>query len=129
MKQLVLSLLLLSTTTLKSQDTVKIPVTVVKQIVKDLISYDSALIELKLTQEQLGITEQKSSIKDSIITTYKNKTKTYQEQIDIEKAKLNLWQEQYTFSQKENKKLKSKLITFKVISGIVIASIIYFKSW
>ena len=53
------------------------PVPVVKMIVKDLLSGDSAKAQLKLTEEQLKETENKVVIKDSIIFKMQEKEINY----------------------------------------------------
>jgi hypothetical protein len=45
------------------------PIHVAKQIAKDLLRGDSAIAELKLTNEQLIKTEEKVVLKDSVIST------------------------------------------------------------
>jgi len=70
----VLTLLLVGTLTAFSQkgtlnekDSVCFSITTAKKIAKDLLSGDSAKAELKLTEEQLFLTEKKVNLKDSII--------------------------------------------------------------
>ena len=53
------------------------PESVAKMIAKDLLSGDSAKVQLKLTEEQLLETEKKVDLKDSVITTMKLKEVNY----------------------------------------------------
>jgi hypothetical protein len=53
------------------------PIPVVKLIIKDLISGDMAKVELKLTEQQLRETENKVSLKDSIIGSMRLKELGY----------------------------------------------------
>jgi len=113
-----------------SIETKCLPVPVIKNIIKDLITGDSAKTQLSLTEEQLLLTEKKVSLKDSVITFMEQKEKNYLSQIDIlnkkyfalddynqklEKSyeKVNL---QLRFEKKKNK-IKNIVIT----SGVTIA--------
>ena len=49
------------------------PIPVVRQIMKDVISGDSAKAQLKLTEEMLSETEKKVVMKDSVIITLRMK--------------------------------------------------------
>jgi hypothetical protein len=88
------------------------PTPVVKLIVKDLLSGDSAKALLKLTEEQLDSTEKKVAIKDSIIGTYKQKEANYDTIIRFERDKFTTLQ---TYTNKieidlKNEKIKGKLL-------------------
>ena len=96
-----------------------------KQIVKDLIKGDSSLALLKLSEKQLEIAEEKLALKDSIIAVYKLKEKNYINQVDNEKQKIEGWQEQFGLLQKENKKLIAKNRFTKLISSLIIGSLVY----
>lgn len=126
MKQLILAIAILIPTLVKSQDTIRIPAVVGKQIVKDLISYDSTKAELKLIQEQLRLTEQKVATKDSSISIYELKSIAYKKEIEAGKKEASIWQGQYKVLQKQNKKLKAKLIFTKIVSGVIIGTVTYF---
>jgi hypothetical protein len=104
----------------KAQDTIKIPSPVAKQIVKDLISGDSAKTELKLTNEQLTLLNQKISLKDSIILGHVQKGIMYEERIKNEQLKFDTQQKWVEQLRKDNKKLKVKL-RFIQITGTAIA--------
>ena len=126
MKQLILAIAILIPTLVKSQDTIRIPAVVGKQIVKDLISYDSTKAELKLIQEQLRLTEQKVATKDSSISIYELKSIAYKKEIEAGKKEASIWQGQYKVLQKQNKRLKAKLIFTKIVSGVIIGTVTYF---
>lgn len=83
------------------------PVPVVKLIVKDLLSGDSAKAQLKLTEEQLYHTENKLILKDSIINTMKLKELNYQNII-------NAHTEKYSVLENYSKKLEFDLKKEKV---------------
>ena len=63
------------------------PIPVVKLIVKDLLSGDSAKAELKLANQQLVVMDDKVKLKDSVIFTMDIKEKNYLKIIDNERQK------------------------------------------
>jgi len=116
--------LLLSITT-QAQDTIKIPAPVAKQIVLDLISGDSAKAELDLVQQQLTLTSKVIVLKDSIISNYIQKCDIYDKRIINEQAKFNTQGLYVNQLEKNNKKLKTKLIFTKILSGVIVGSLGY----
>ena len=99
---------------------------VVKQMMKDLVSGDSAKAQLKLTEIQLIETEKKVTIKDSVIAVLKTKELNYLTIIDSEKQKFDIvdrYSKKLEFDLKKEK-VKNK---FKSITGIgVIAALTFF---
>lgn len=99
---------------------------VVKQMMKDLVSGDSAKAQLKLTEIQLIETEKKVAIKDSVIAMLKTKELNYLTIIDSEKQKFDIvdrYSKKLEFDLKKEK-VKNK---FKSITGIgVIAALTFF---
>jgi hypothetical protein len=96
------------------------PVPVVKMIVKDLLSGDSAKAQLKLTEEQLVQTENKVVVKDSVINKMLEKEVNYLTIIDDERGKYDKL-DKYTKKLEtdlEIKKIKSKFTN--IISGGII---------
>ena len=120
MKYILIILISLLPVLAKSQDTVKIPTPVAKQIAKDLVSGDSAKAVLEVTKEQLILTEQKVILKDSIIAGHVQKGIMYEERIKNEQLKFEtqgLWVDEL---RKQNKRLKVKLVFTKItLSGII----------
>ena len=101
------------------------PIPVVKSIVKDLISGDSAKAMLKLTTEQLTKTEEKVVIKDSIISTMKVKEVNYVNIIDAQNKKYEIldgYSKKLEFQLKKEK-VKSK---FKSIFSVGIIGVMAF---
>ena len=98
---------------------------VVKLIMKDLISGDSAKAQLKLTEVQLVETEKKVSLKDSIITTLRTKETNYQTIIDSEKQKFDIMEK---YSKKLEIDLKKEKVKnkFKSILGTGVIAILTF---
>jgi hypothetical protein len=77
-------------------------------IAKDLLSGDSAKVQLKLTEEQLLETEKKVDLKDSVITTMKLKEVNYNTIISTQNEK-------YITLEGYTKKIKNKLTS--ILSG------------
>jgi len=90
------------------------PIPVVKLIVKDLLSGDSAKALLKLTEQQLDSTERKVVIQNSIIQTYKQKEINYDTIIGYERDKF-ITLKKYTDKLEldlKKQKVKTKLLGF-----------------
>ena len=109
----------------QTQDTVKIPVNIAKQIVKDLVSGDSAKAELKLSNEHVTLLESKIVLKDSIISGHKQQLVLCDERVMNEVKKFDaqgLWVKQL---QKENKKLKVKLRFIQITGTAIVGGLTY----
>ena len=90
------------------------PIPVVKLIVKDLLSGDSAKALLKLTEQQLDSTERKVVMQNSIIQTYKQKEINYDTIIGYERDKF-ITLKKYTDKLEldlKKQKVKTKLLGF-----------------
>ena len=131
MKKLVMliSLLLLKSIAFSQIDTSKtekcFPIPIVREIMKDLISGDSAKATLKLTEAQLIETEKKVLLKDSVITTLRAKESNYQTIIDSEKQKFEIiekYSKKLEFDLKKEK-VKNK---FKSILGTGVIAVLTF---
>jgi len=97
----------------------------VKLIIKDLLSGDSAKEQLKLTEQELGLTQKQLLLKDNIISEMKDKEINYLKIIDSEKQKFTIVE---NHSKKlaidlKKEKVKSK---FKGITGMVIIGVLTF---
>jgi hypothetical protein len=109
----------------QTQDTIKLPVNVAKQIVKDLVSGDSAKAELKLCNEHVTLLESKITLKDSIISGHVQKGIMYEDRIKNEQLKFDaqgLWVKDL---QKQNKKLKVKIKFLQVTGTAIIGGLTY----
>lgn len=84
-----------------------LPVSTFKSIAKDLLRGDSAIAELKLSNEQIVLLEQKVSLKDSVITTMQKKEENY---LTIIKSQ----DEKYLVLEDHTKKLEVQLKKEKV---------------
>ena len=92
---------------------------------KDLISGDSAKAELKLTEAQLVLTENKVVLKDSVITTLRLKEVNYLTIIDAEKEKFRIVED---YSKKLEWDLKKEKVKgkFKSILGTGVIAVLTF---
>jgi hypothetical protein len=109
----------------KSQDTIKIPTPVAKQIVKDLVSCDSIKALHELTKEELILTIDKVVLKDNIIKSYVEKGIMYEQRIVNEQEKFKVQELWVDDLRKDNKRLKAKLLYTKIIMGSIMAIATY----
>ncbi len=124
-----ISLLFVSLTVFSQTDTTNntkcFPIPVVKQIMKDILSGDSAKAQLKLTEAQLLDTEKKVVLKDSVINTLRLKETNYTTIIDSEKQKFQIME---TYSKKLEWDLKKEKVKnkFKSILGTGVIAVLTF---
>ena len=121
----ILTLLLCLPLVVKSQDTIKIPVPIARQIAKDLTVCDSVKAVHELTKEQLILTEDKVILKDSIIVSFREKCSMYDKMLMNEQEKFKVQGMWINDLHKENKKLKSKLLYTKITLGAGIGFLAY----
>ena len=101
------------------------PIPVVKQIMKDVISGDSAKAQLKLSENQVIELENKVSLKDSVISTLRMKESNYLTIIDAEKQKFQI-QENYTKRLEWDLKKEKVKNKFKSILGTGVIAVLTF---
>ena len=106
-----------------SNNTKCFTIPVVRQIMKDLLSGDSAKAQLKLTESQLDETEKKVVLKDSVITTLRLKEVNYLTIIDAEKQKFNIVENYSKKLEWDLKKEKAKG-KFKSILGTGVIAVL-----
>ena len=126
MKKLILLPLLVIATACFSQDTVKLPTAVAKQVVKDLLDHESLKLQLHLVKEQLELTEKKCLAKDTIIANHRYKFESCEARVELEKQKIDLYKEETKRLKKEYRKLKIKSTFTQIGSGAIIATLAYF---
>ena len=119
MKKLLFTLLFIPLFTL-AQDTIKLPTPVAKQVVKDLVSYDSLKAVHTLTVEQLTLTEKKVEVQSNIIKVHEAKFILCEQRVEAEQGKYQVMTNWVKDLQKQNKRLKVKL-RFIQITGTIIA--------
>jgi hypothetical protein len=99
-----------------------LPVSTLKMISQDLLKGDEAKAQLKLTEEQLDLTEKKVVVKDSIISTMKVKESNYVTIIDAQNQKYDVLDKYTKKIEWDLKKEKVKGKFLNIMSGgIVIA--------
>jgi hypothetical protein len=114
----------------KGTDTTHIkqfPIPVVKLIVKDLLSGDSAKAELKLTTQQLEDTKKLVSLKDSVINRLEQKDTNSQNIIGLCDDKFKTLEVHTKKVEKELRREKIKTRIFKTLSFVgsaVIAALL-----
>jgi len=114
------SLTAFSQTDINNQQTKCFPLPIVKKITKDLLSGDSAKVQLKFTEQQLFETETKVIMKDSVITLLRVKEINYQTIIGAQTQKYEILEDhtkKVEFNLKKEK-VKNKLTTG--LSGMII---------
>jgi hypothetical protein len=121
----ILTLLLCLPLLVKSQDTIKIPTPIAKQIARDLVSCDSIKALHILTIEELVLTQGKLILKDNIISNYVDKGIMYEERIQNEQSKFKVQELWVDDLRKENKKLKVKVLYTKISMGAIIGFLGY----
>lgn len=97
------------------------PVSVVKLIIKDLLSGDSAKAQLRLTEEQLKLTEKKVSLKDSIILKQEEKFVIYDQILLQKDNKIKVMDDKITEVNKELKREKLKNKFTKILGSSLTA--------
>ena len=108
-----------------AQDTIKIPTPVAKQIVKDLVSGDSAKAELKLSNETISLLNQKLYLKDNTISAYERKGIMYEERIINGDIKFNTQALYVKELEGVNKSNKIKLRLTRVVGTVIMGTLTY----
>ncbi len=128
---LICTLLSFTASAQDTSDAICMPTEVAKQIAEDLITGDSAKAMLALTEEELTITKEKLSFKDSLILTGKLKEINLNDQIRNEKKKTEAYnalyedsKKQYATLAKEYKKHKVKKKFTDIILGTGIIALV-----
>jgi hypothetical protein len=94
------------------------PVPVVKMIIKDILSGDSAKAQLKITNQQLEETKKIVSIKDSVINKLELKNSNSELIISSERDKYKIIDDQLKKTEKELSKEKIKTKIFKSLTTV-----------
>lgn len=94
------------------------PLPVVKMIIKDILSGDSAKAQLKITNEQLQETKKIVSIKDSVINKLELKNSNSELIINSERDKFSIIDGQLKKTEKELRKERIKTKIFKSLTTI-----------
>lgn len=94
------------------------PLPVVKMIIKDILSGDSAKAQLKIVNEQLQETKKIVSFKDSVINKLEVKNSNSELIINSERDKFSIIDGQLKKTEKELRKEKIKTNIFKSLTTI-----------
>lgn len=120
-KLIVLTAILLTSLSSFSQtDTTKVRISspIARLVIKDLVKYDGAVLELKATQDKVFKLEEREGQKDGIIKLLEDKVKNTLFIVDTQKKQLNLSAE---LTEKLNKELKGqRRKTFLYKAGTVV---------
>jgi len=102
-----------------------LPISIFKQIAQDLLKGDSAIAQLKLSEQQIIHIENKVVLKDSVINTMKVKESNYIKIIDIQNEKYNVIEK---YSKKLEFDLKKEKVKgkFKSIVGTGLITVLTF---
>lgn len=127
---MLISLVFLSLTVFSQTDTgtntKSFPIPIVRLIMKDLISGDSAKAQLKLTEFQLKETENKVFLKDSIINSLRLKESNYLVMVDAEKEKYKVVSDYSKQLEKDLKIQKVKNKFNKIVGTGIFAVLTFF---
>ena len=120
-----MSLTSFSQTGTNNQPTKCFPIPIVKQITKDLMSGDSAKIQLTLTNQQLDETEKKVILQDSVISLLRVKEINYRTIIEAQTQKYSVL-ENHTKKLEWNLKKEKVKNKFKSILGTGAIAVLTF---
>jgi len=123
---LTLRLTAFSQTDTNNQPTKCFPIPVVKLIIKDLMSGDSAKAQLKLVGDQLLETEKKVELKDSVISLLRVKESNYNVIADVQNQKYSTLETHTKKVEWDLKKEKVKNKFTSVLSGVAVAALTFF---
>jgi hypothetical protein len=115
-----------SQTDTNNQPTKCFPIPVVKLIIKDLMSGDSAKAQLKLVGDQLLETEKKVELKDSVISLLRVKESNYNVIIDAQNQKYSTLEGHTKKVEWDLKKQKVKNKFTSVLSGVAVVALTFF---
>lgn len=110
--------ILFSFITIAQDSSVCMPYTVAKQIAQDLVNGDSARAVLTLTSEELSLTKDKVTLKDSIIQVYRGKEFNLMEQVRNEKMAKEAYITMYNDLEGEYKRVYAQYKKQKFINRI-----------
>lgn len=128
MKKLILLTLLVGLSSIVFSQTATdsltcIPTLVAKKIAKDLVRGDSAIAELNLTNKLVFELENKISLQDSVIMSYKATEKLCADNLVNEVTKSTLLEKKLAEVKEMVEKEKKNKIKFSVGTGILVAII------
>jgi hypothetical protein len=108
-----------------SIQTKSFPITIVKEIAKDLIRYDSVKNELLHINKVILETEKKIYLKDSLLFSYIEKEQKYKDIIKINNEKYQVLENNFVSNQNLLKKEKMKNTINQILIGLSIFGFTY----
>jgi hypothetical protein len=108
-----------------SIQTKSFPITIVKEIAKDLIRYDSVKNELVHINKLILETEKKIYLKDSLLFSYIEKEQKYKDIIKINNEKYQVLESNFVSNQNLLKKEKMKNTINQILIGLSIFGFTY----
>lgn len=134
MKTILTTLICLLSFTAMSQDTEQVcmPTEIAKQVAQDLVMGDSAKAMLTVTLDELDLTKEKLSFKDSLIFNARLKEINYQDQIRLKQKEVDSYvllyedsKKQYAVLAKKYRRYKAKQTFIKTIGIAIIGGLTY----
>ena len=118
-------------TTAKSKDTayIQLDKTVAKEVVKDLLRYDSALAELdylkardSINQQSLDIKDSVITIKDTIISVYKQKESYFNRTIFLKDQEISSYKNGMENINKSYVRAKNRQTVYEIIIAFLVTT-------
>ena len=135
MKKIILLLSVLACTAAKAQssnDTIKIPLAVAKQIAIELVSCDSTKSVLDVTQAELSLVREQSGYKDILLTNAASSLTRLNNQLANQQQQTETYKELYTNKKEDYETLSTDFKNHKtlrnyidIVASIGVAIIIY----
>jgi hypothetical protein len=118
-------------TTAKSKDTtyIQLDKKVAKEVVKDLLRYDSALAELdylkvrdSINQQSLGIKDSVIAIKDTVISVYKQKESYFNRTIFLKDQEISSYKNGMENVNKSYVRAKNRQTVYEIIIAFLVTT-------
>jgi len=118
-----------SQTVTKTDSIVPLQIPIAKLVIKDIIKGDGTLLELKETQKELQLTNQKILLKDNIISNLNNKIDNLDYIINQKDSQFKLEREKSDSLLKELKGQRTKTFLYKLgmYAGVIATSVLILK--
>ncbi len=112
-----------------STDTITNPLLVAQPVLvsaaKDLIELDGAKQIIVLKDSSIATLESQVSLKDTVISKYVSKEKSFKNIMMNQETQIKDWKLQYNMLQLENTKLKAKNKFTKIGAGLIAGGLVY----
>jgi peptidoglycan hydrolase CwlO-like protein len=120
---LLMSLSSFSQTVTKTDSIVQLEVPIVRMVIKDLVTFDGTKLELSETKELLRLSNDKLTLKDSVITNLDNKVVNLEDIIDKKDEQFGLESEKSKQLQQELKRQKRNTFLWKLgtLTGTILS--------